>query len=219
MAVLPSGYIQLEYIESTGTQCIDTGVLPNQDTCFELSAKILQDNTGDAHIMSSNTPKYYALRPSLDYSSFAVRYGSDTALKSVQTGNVYTYHKFRRIKNDFYLDESLSVSSGYVTFQNTKTLTLGCLNSAQGYEQFCKGQYAYLKIWQYGNELIRDLIPCINSSGEIGMYDIISDEFYSNAGTDIFIAGPEVKQPNMYVKINNVWKSVEGIYTKTNNAW
>lgn len=93
---LPDGYTQLEYIESTGTQCIDTGILPNQDTCFELSAKISEDNTGDVHIMSSNVPKYFALRPSSDYSSFAVRYGDDTALKSVQTGEVYAYHKFKR---------------------------------------------------------------------------------------------------------------------------
>ena len=29
---MPSGYTEVEYIESTGTQYIDTGFTPNQDT-------------------------------------------------------------------------------------------------------------------------------------------------------------------------------------------
>ena len=33
---LPSGYTQLEYIESTGTQYIDTGIVPNSTTTAEV---------------------------------------------------------------------------------------------------------------------------------------------------------------------------------------
>ena len=29
---LPEGYTELKYIETTGTQHIDTGIIPNQDT-------------------------------------------------------------------------------------------------------------------------------------------------------------------------------------------
>lgn len=190
--LLPDGYVELEYIESTGTQCIDTGIMPNQDTCFELSARVSLDNAGNVHIMSSNVPKYFALRPSYDYSSFAVRYGNDTALKNIQTDDVYSYHKFKRIKNNFYLDDNLGASSDYVTFQNTKTLTLGCLNSVQGYIQFCKAKYKYLKIWEYGKGLARCLVPCVNPSGKVGMYDSEEGKFYSNAGTGDFTAGTEV---------------------------
>ena len=35
---LPSGYTQLEYIQSSGTQYIDTGIKPNQDTSIEIEA-------------------------------------------------------------------------------------------------------------------------------------------------------------------------------------
>ena len=34
--LLPSEYQQVEYIESTGTQCIDTGFIPNQNTSVRL---------------------------------------------------------------------------------------------------------------------------------------------------------------------------------------
>lgn len=190
--VLPDGYTQLEYIESTGTQYIDTGVLPNQDTCFELSAKISIGNSGHAHIMSSNVPKYFALRPSPDYTAFAVRYGNDTALKIIQTENIYAYHKFKRIKNDFYLDDNLVSSSEYVEFQNTKTLPIGCLNSTEGQTQFCNGHYERLKIWQYGQSDSHDFISCVNPSGKVGMYDIIGGSFYESAGSNPFNAGPEI---------------------------
>lgn len=191
--VLPDGYTQLEYIESTGTQYIDTGVLPNQDTCFELSAKISIGNSGNAHIMSSNVPKYFALRPSPDYTAFAVRYGRDTELKIIQTEDIYAYHKFKRIKNDFYLDDNLVSSSEYVEFQNTKTLPIGCLNSTEGHTQFCNGHYERLKIWQYGQSDSHDFISCINHSGKVGMYDIIGGSFYESAGSNPFNAGPEIK--------------------------
>lgn len=33
--LLPKGYVQLEYIESTGTQYIDTGIIPTDETKTE----------------------------------------------------------------------------------------------------------------------------------------------------------------------------------------
>ena len=42
-----------------------------------------------------------------------------------------------------------------------------------------------------GATLVRDLVPCINASGEIGMYDIVNQKFYGNAGTGSFV-GSEV---------------------------
>lgn len=45
----------------------------------------------------------------------------------------------------------------------------------------------------YENEIaVRDFIPCKNPSGNIGLYDVISGEFYGNAGSGSFTAGPVV---------------------------
>ena len=45
----------------------------------------------------------------------------------------------------------------------------------------------------YSNSaLIRQFVPCKNSSGEVGLYDEVNNVFYGNAGTGVFIAGPEV---------------------------
>ena len=49
MANLPSGYIELEYIESTGTQYIDTGYIPDSYTTVICDFMMTNpDNTNQA---------------------------------------------------------------------------------------------------------------------------------------------------------------------------
>lgn len=45
----------------------------------------------------------------------------------------------------------------------------------------------------YDNDvLIRDYVPCQGPSGDIGLYDTENNQFYGNAGTGTFTAGPEI---------------------------
>ena len=39
--------------------------------------------------------------------------------------------------------------------------------------------------------LVRDFVPCINASGEVGLYDLVGQQFYGNAGAGTF-TGSEV---------------------------
>ena len=48
--VLPSEYQQVEYIESTGTQYIDTGVLTSENNSFEVKAQLVHTNTASQTI-------------------------------------------------------------------------------------------------------------------------------------------------------------------------
>ena len=41
-------------------------------------------------------------------------------------------------------------------------------------------------------EVIRKFVPCKNASGEVGLYDTVEGQFYANAGTGTFTAGPEI---------------------------
>lgn len=38
--------------------------------------------------------------------------------------------------------------------------------------------------------LVRNMLPCKNENGIVGMYDIIEKKFYNNNGTGAFTAGP-----------------------------
>lgn len=45
----------------------------------------------------------------------------------------------------------------------------------------------------YNNRVVSDLIPCYRKEDEVaGMYDLVSGEFYTNAGTGTFEVGPLV---------------------------
>ncbi len=37
-----------------------------------------------------------------------------------------------------------------------------------------------------------DLVPCISPNNEVGMYDMIGEQFYGNSGSGAFTAGAEV---------------------------
>ena len=47
------------------------------------------------------------------------------------------------------------------------------------------------QIYANGN-LIRDFVPCVDFTGNAGLYDLVGGKFYGNAGTGSFTAGPVV---------------------------
>jgi len=59
----------------------------------------------------------------------------------------------------------------------------------------------YFKI--YVNDILqRDFIPCYrNADQTIGLYDLISNTFFENAGSGVFIPGQKVKENTKYAKI------------------
>ena len=60
---------------------------------------------------------------------------------------------------------------------------------------FFTGRIYYLQITD-GMNTVRNFIPARrNSDGVLGMYDTVSNTFFTNAGTGEFIAGPMVYLP------------------------
>ena len=50
----------------------------------------------------------------------------------------------------------------------------------------------YSAQFYYNGDIKLDFVPCINPSGTVGLYDLVNGEFYGNAGTGTFTAGPAV---------------------------
>lgn len=46
----------------------------------------------------------------------------------------------------------------------------------------------YCKIWN-GDSLIRHFVPCTNSNGVAGLFDLMNQTFYVNQGTGTFLTG------------------------------
>ena len=200
---IPSEYGELEYIESTGTQYIDTDIKPSN----ELKMEILYT---DVAAIGSN----YVFG-SRDGSSGTVYYGlggksSDLSIGSTFDGNsAYCTSLTRKANTKYLVSEVIehSADKGYRMHTTLNNLTTGdeyTLDTAYsdnglsgtlpnihvfGYNSnnINQGMKLYsLKIWNQ-DALVRNFVPCYRKSdNEIGLYDTINGVFYSNNGDGKF---------------------------------
>lgn len=192
---LPSGYTKLEYIESTGTQWIDTGVTPNQNTEVYMeaqpkSAADAGDGTGFIPYGAAVSYNNNAFECYTQNGKYEFNYGTQNAfLGTAAVGDnvVITHKKSTTVKvNGTESGQSFSNT----TFTAPYTLGLFGTHRATVLHGLCK--ISVCKIYDNGT-LVRDYIPCKNASGVVGMWDDVNSQFYTNAGTGAFTAGPEVK--------------------------
>ena len=200
-ATLPAGYTELEYLQSTGTQWIDTGyILQSNDVTYEWTAEDLSTMTNTSLFGSEQTedPKYsgilYGSKTSrslfVGNRSHAVTYSSDSGfhdwvLSLTNDHNATLYKDGTLISNvSFSGDLQKSISIG--VFNNHKSIS---------------NQYAKMMLKKFvikDNNIVKvKLVPARrDSDGVLGMYDLAdanpSTAFHTNAGTGTFVAGPAV---------------------------
>ena len=200
LGYLPDDYTKLEYIESTGTQYIDTGYALTTDN-FEISGRGLkrQDTTGIFFGARNTTSPYVGVMESRTSSS----------LISFWTGAAWvTYDAVvADTKYDFKLSCGLDLScktscSGFPdkTFTAARSYVNGSNINLFGNNPFASvnGSVAlYAFSIKDNGVLVRDFIPAKNSSGVVGMYDTVSGQFFTKQGTGDFTAGPSCISPNL----------------------
>lgn len=186
---LPSGYTKLDYIESSGTQYIDTGFKPNQNTRCVI----------DIENLSSAQASFFGARASQNAASFT--YFSLTATTGRSDyGSSKQSMTFTNTVGRYTVDQNKNVctANGVTatgtanTFQLTNNLYLMAVNQADAAIQNAKLKLYSAKIYDNGT-LVRDFIPCKNASGAIGLWDNVNSVFYANAGTGTFSTGKKHK--------------------------
>lgn len=212
---LPEEYTQLEYIESSGTQYIDTGFKPNQNSGVETlvetyDTNVLYNNPFgvrnenreqffvgiQTNPQGNNNSETWFLRYGTQHyiSEFGIKYGQNHIIVNK---NIYT------INGDSYTFNS-------TIFQSSNNMYLfACNNNGETNDREMRGKMYYFKL--YDNDvLIRNMIPCIRKSDNVvGMYDTVNNLFYENSGTGNFIAGPELtKNPDYPSEIVTVGSNV-----------
>lgn len=186
---IPLGYTPLEYIQSTGTQYIDTGVSPDTaDIKIELKYQYL-DNRGTGYdtIMGCHNGNNSNLFVSSLNGTSAERHTLGANANNLTTPYDTKIHTliFNDENHECYKDGEFigSVGTGFTTFNrniymfgNNGSGTLGNQSS---------GRIWYCKIWKNGN-LVRSFKPCLRYDGTVGLYDTVDNIFYSNKGTGTF---------------------------------
>ena len=182
---LPSGYTRLEYIESTGTQYIDTGFMATN------LSRIVIDFTylgGDVVFGAYNTGGAGAVGMQNLSGSWYQYYGSSGGVTSVAAA------VNKRYKADY--NQNVATINGVVgrtaaanSFTGTNPVILFGIQNAGTVGFLSKLKLYECKIYENG-VLSRSFIPVKTKSGAIGLYDEVSSSFYPNAGAGTFTAGP-----------------------------
>lgn len=200
---LPSGYIKLEYIESTGTQYIDTGVSAPEGMRVECQAEFTSLRSGLNMLFGSHDAadpyyrNYLAANSAGNWELGA--YGVAT-FGAITTGRKYSIDVCTISGDIFAKIDGMSYYIGDIapsTKRSSVSVYLFALHYAGGLLWASAKLYgAKIYLNASGSNPTRDFIPCKNASGVVGMWDDVNGQFYTNAGTGAFTAGPETK-PNL----------------------
>lgn len=184
-------FTQVEYIQSSGTQYIDTGFTPNQETRVYAECVFPTSSTTQALFGSrtSSSANQFQFVSSGNY------YRSDYNTTASNVTNVsYGSNKFYvdKAKNVFDLNGDHSLTQTYAAFTCPGSMYIFATNNNGAvYAQTSAKLYA-LRVYDNG-ALVRDFTPVKRvSDGIIGLWDAITGELFTNAGTGTFVAGSEV---------------------------
>lgn len=188
---LPAGYTELEYIQSSGTQYIDTGVVPSTALITEITFACESNGIAENAIFGSawSVSGYFFMVYS-EINGF--RWHSCGGYADAVVSDVTAKHNAICQKGKLTLDGveyTLSASGS----DSTNAVRLFGVTSNEGYTGAANGIYKLYRCKMHnGNTVYRDFIPCKNPSGTVGLYDTVNGTFYGNSGAGVFTAGAEI---------------------------
>lgn len=204
---LPSEYQQVEWIGATGTQYINTLFPADVDVSISINFAINNDATSDCFICGS--------RKGANHTQLTIRWRTSNKIWVVTPRNnnlgdnscnqeiaittpketfMQVDVKCDDMSNEIYIDNELKFSNTDIktAFSNGNTIFLFACNLNGGSELKSKAKIKSCQLFK-GNTKERDFIPCYRKSdNEIGMYDTVTQTFYTNAGSGTFTKGGDI---------------------------
>ena len=193
---LPSGYTAVNYLQSTGTQWIEMGVAPNQNTKAVLKIKINNFNSDlGASLIGSRTnansnDQFFTYLDNSGGGRFLFRVDGQTQAISwtgLTTDKIYivtlsgTEMKAELEDGTAVFSKTFSVSD----FESTVTMALF---KSKPLDNGFRGRIYSCKHYS-GDELIQDFQPCLDTNGVPCMFDLVSRKPFYNVGTGSFTWG------------------------------
>ena len=200
----------LEYIQSSGTQHINTGFVPDSKTITEVKYNVQEIMDYGPHILSASNwfsafPRRTDTTPKKN--TFAVSVGSGflylDATSAENTDYVVRTEPGSRVIINFV---PYAIGSG--TYDDTTPFYMFAYGGGPTSTAYsAKAKIYYCKVWD-GDTLARDFVPVQLDIGICGLYDRVGEKFYSNIGSGEFTAGPIYVPPAMCICGNVVGHSV-----------
>lgn len=213
-STLPIAYQEVEYLESTGTQWIDTGIIFKENTEITTEYELVANE--QSYVWgNSNGGSRMQFSHQAGLQKVFCGWGGNpqSGYEEVDfTASIGRKYKVDCNKGEFKINNEFIVKIVSTTLENdTNGLTLfGAKVSSLTTNRFSKIKIYSHKVSQ-NNELVQDLIPCIRIQDNVaGMYDKVTGTFYTNDGTGSFVTGKKLVEitKNIYLdeplkKLNN----------------
>lgn len=196
---VPSGYIPLKYIRSSGESggpAINTNHYATKDTRTVFDYEYLAASASWKGLFGSdnngiNQAMGYGIF--LDQSTYSC-YVSDYGTYGLWNQRRGTWEQNKRTLIDFTNYKLTVNNTSYdlstATFAESQVPIYLCAYGRPGsiIGHSLINLYG-CQIWE-GSQLVRNFIPCINPLNVVGMYDMVNDQFYGSATNSVFLAGP-----------------------------
>ena len=178
----------VEYIQGTGTQYIDTGILPDNNTTFEISIA-LDDITSTQAIFGS--------RQGIGQQSFNVFFNDkdmrwDYNTTQTSSGLTYTIGQMITITKNTTSTiietkkKTKTIANATTTFSNPYSLYIfNIQQSGTAETRLAKMKLYYFKVYKNGT-LVGDFVPAIDKNNVACLYDKVTKQCLYNSGTGNF---------------------------------
>lgn len=200
---LPKGTKFVEYIESSGTQWINTWFSPtNKNVRIEVTYRFVSLPTGtDRKYVFGESYTIDNTNVRLQYSvgvdcfiGFGNKHVAGVPFDSYDTDTTHTIvcsNGVFSLDGQTLAEADLSDASLSTTDTNHPVYLFG-LNVGGAANYLSSIRLYSCKIWSQG-KLVRDFIPVSLTNGTtVCLYNAVRGDFYNNAGTGSFTAGPDV---------------------------
>ena len=194
---LPEGYTAVDYLQSTGTQWIEMGVAPNQNTKTILKIKFNEfPLTGGSSLIGSRTDinssdQFFTyVDKDRGVRRFLFRVDGQPAptnCEGLSTDSIYivtlsgTEMKVELEDGTAIFSQTYSISD----FESTVTMALF---KSKPHNRGFLGRIYSCKHYS-GDKLIQDFVPCLDAEGIPCMFDLASRKSFYNVGTGSFTWG------------------------------
>ena len=188
----------VEYLESNGTQYIDTNILAQSNLKIELQAELTTKDGSQAFFGGQNSASnnrlawYYYKNNEMYYYYASSRYPyvkrSDFASK-----HIYVFDSYK-----VYIDGeevSFSASVSTTSFTSSYTMYLFARNLGGTVSDMANMKLYYFKVWK-NDELLGDFVPALDENEVPCLYDKVTESYFYNAGTGSFTAGNVIEEPD-----------------------
>ena len=188
---LPSGYSKLAYIEGSGKQYVNTGLVAGSNTRivmdFEITAKTGSTALAAWGARTNYSTKHLSFIYDLSGLFWTYNYGS-THVSVNASSPVGRYTIDANAGNGLF--NGTAMNHAAATFTCAYNLYLFAINNAGTAQWMPYGRIYSCQIYENGT-LIRDYVPCLSDTEGVGLFDLVNNKFYGNAGSGSFV-GSEV---------------------------